>query len=238
MDAPENPIKLPKNKNVLIFGGVAGAAVLYWWWHRAPAVATPDTTLTPSTDPNVRDPGPGASGDVTGTAPAGPVAPVDDTAWAQLALSTMTARGFEPTLVSDITNHWLSSEPITTAKEIALVAVMLPIVGYPPSGLHPILGNTAPSPAPTPTPPPPSAWTGPLVRKAKGGATLTVRVPFTSAWEWWVMHEYTNIPPDAARRTAAAKALHKVNEDKRGRAYHWDTVSPPQVIDIPAALYV
>lgn len=236
-DTPDTPpLKLPKDKKVLVIG--AGVAIIgvYWWWNRAPAVPT-DTPITPDTS---RVPIGSATGNTSdGDSPAPPdPAPIDDTAWAQKVITSMTALGYEPSRVSQVTSKWLDGRTIDSVQEAALVALILARVGLPPSGLHPVLGTVVPAPGAPPPTPKPSDWHGPLVRKERGGPVLVVHVQTASAWLYWVKHEYTNLPPDQKRLDQAAAALRAFNITTRGKAYRRDILTPKDTpnISIPVAL--
>lgn len=236
-DTPE--ISLPKDKKVLVIGGGIAIVAIYWWWNRAPAVPAPDTGV-PASDDSTRVPAGAASGDASTSAPPADV-PMDDTAWAQKAITTMSALGFDSGRVSAVTSKWLSGEGIDSVKEAALVSLILSRVGLPPSGLHPVLNTTVPAPTDPPVKPPPAAtWRGPMVRVARGLPVINVKVQTKSEWLWWVRHEYTNLPPDVARQTAAAKQLMVFNISLRGKKYNRAILDPAvtPVISVPAALYV
>lgn len=240
-DAPNSPdLHLPKDKKVLFIGGGIALVGFYWWWNRAPATppalsavpASSDATRVPLTAPD------GSSGDTP--LPSGPAAPIDDAAWAQKVLIDMGAAGQEPTAIASVTSKWLNQEPITSMREVYLTSLILTRDGFPPSGLHPVLGSTVPPPTGPPSPTPgPVVWRGPLYRTQAGGPVTTVKVQNTTAWLWWVRNSYKNLPPTGSQAELKAAAfLRTFNVQTRGRQYNREILNPAVTpyINIPAAI--
>lgn len=241
-DAPESAdLHLPKDKKVLFIGGGIALVALYWWWNRAPATP-PTSTAVPASSDATRIPIGSASGDAVSNPAPPSTAPVDDAAWAQKVLVDLGAAGQEPTAIAAVTSKWLNQESISTPREVFLVSLILGRDGLPPSGLHPVLGATVPPPGgPPPPPPPATGWKGPLYRTQPGGAWVTIKVPTTTAWLWWVRQEYKNLPPNgSAAELRAAAFLRTFNVQTRGRQYNREILNPKDTpyINIPAAIPV